>query len=154
VLEDDDPFGREMAVLSLGEIEHPSAVQPLTEALRHEERLREPVIWALGEIGSRDAIRARTAAFADLGRGSRKNDEVWTGRLGSSEARAIAADPGALTAALRDADPNLRRSAAEWLGIRGDERAVDPLLDTLRDPQPAVRAMTIWALDEINPSRH
>jgi HEAT repeat protein len=154
VLEDDDPFVREMAVLSLGEIEHPSAVQPLTEALRHEERLREPVIWALGEIGSRDAIRARTAAFADLGRGSRKNDEVWTGRLGSSEARAIAADPGALTAALRDADPNLRRSAAEWLGIRGDERAVDPLLDTLRDPQPAVRAMTIWALDEINPSRH
>jgi HEAT repeat protein/beta-lactamase regulating signal transducer with metallopeptidase domain len=154
LLEDDDPFVREMAVLSLGEIEHPAAVRPLTEALRREERLREPVIWALGEIGSRDAIRARTAAFADWGRGSWGNDEVWTGRLGSSEARAIADDLGALIAALRDDDPRMRRSAAEWLGMGGDERAVDSLLDALRDPQPAVRAMAIWALDEINPSRH
>ncbi len=154
LLEDDDPFVREMAVLALGEIEHPSAVEPLNRALRREEQLREPVIWALGEIGSRDAIRARTAAFADWGRGSWDNDEVWTGRLGSREARPIAGDPGALSAALRDRDPNMRRSAAEWLGIRGDERAVEPLLDALRDPVPAVRAMAIWALDEINPSRH
>lgn len=153
-LEDDDPLVREMAVLSLGEIEHPGAVQPLTEALRREERLREPVIWALGEIDTRDANRARNATFADWGRGSWGNDEVWTGRLGSSEARAIADDLGALIAALRDDDPRMRRSAAEWLGIHGDERAVEPLLDALRDPEPPVRAMAIWALDEINPSRH
>jgi HEAT repeat protein len=154
MLEDDDPLVREMAVLALGEIEHPSAVDPLTEALRREERLREPVIWALGEIKSRDAITARTAAFAAWGRGSWENDQVWTGRLGSAEARDIADDPGALTAALNDDDPRMRRSAAEWLGIRGDERAVDPLLDTLHDPEPSVRAMAVWALDEINPSRH
>ncbi|NIN70594.1 MAG: hypothetical protein GTO46_01400 [Gemmatimonadetes bacterium] len=154
LLEDDDPLVREMAVLALGEIEHHAAVQPLTEALRREERLREPVIWALGEIDTRDANRARNAAFADWGRGSWGNDEVWTGRLGSSEARALANDLDALTAALRDDDPRMRRSAAEWLGLRGDERAVDPLLDALRDPEPAVRAMAIWALDEINPSRH
>lgn len=154
LLEDDDPFVREMAALSLGEIEHSAAVQPLIDALRRENRLREPVIWALGEIGSGDAMRARNAAFADWGRGSWSNDEVWTGRLGSSEARHIADDLDALSAALRDNDPRMRRSAAEWLGIRGDERAVEPLLDTLRDQQPAVRAMAIWALDEINPSRH
>ncbi|UCC82616.1 MAG: HEAT repeat domain-containing protein [Gemmatimonadota bacterium] len=154
VLEDDDPLVREMAVLALGEIEHQSAVQPLTEALRREERLREPVIWALGEIDTRDAIRARNAVFADWERGSWGNDEVWTGRLGSREARSFANDLGALTTALSDHDPRMRRSAAEWLGIRGDERAVEPLLDALRDPQPAVRAMAIWALDEINPSRH
>jgi len=154
LLEDDDRFVREMAALSLGEIEHPNAVQPLNEALRRDERLREPVIWALGEIDTRDANRARNAAFAGWGRGSRGNDEVWTGRLGSNEARPIAGDLDALIAALRDDDPRMRRSAAEWLGIRGDERAVDPLLDTLRDPRPAVRAMAVWALDEINPSRH
>jgi HEAT repeat protein len=154
LLEDDDPLVREMAVLSLGEIEHPSAVDPLIEALRREERLREPVIWALGEIESRDAITARTAAFASWGRGSWENDQVWTGRLGSAEARTIADDPGALTAALNDDDPRMRRSAAEWLGIRGDQRAVDQLLDTLHDPEPSVRAMAVWALDEINPSRH
>ncbi len=154
LLDDDDRLVREMAVLALGEIEHSAAVQPLTEALRRDERLREPVIWALGEIDTRDAIRARNAAFADWGRGSWGNDEVWTGRLGSREARAFANDLGALTTALSDDDPRMRRSAAEWLGIHGDERAVEPLLDALRDPQPAVRAMAIWALDEINPSRH
>jgi beta-lactamase regulating signal transducer with metallopeptidase domain len=151
-LRDDDPLVREMAVLALGEIEHPSAVEPLTDALRREERLREPAIWALGEIGSREAVGARTAVFADWNRGSWENDEVWAGRLGSTEARGIADDLGALTAALRDDDPRMRRSAAEMLGIRGDERAVDPLLDALRDPEPSVRAMAIWALDEINPS--
>ncbi len=154
LLDDDDPSVREMAVLALGEIEHHAAVQPLTEALRREERLREPVIWALGEIDTDDAIRARNVAFADWGRGSWGNDQVWTGRLGSREARSMGNDLGALTAALQDDDPRMRRSAAEWLGIRGDERAVEPLLDALRDPQPAVRAMAIWALDEINPSRH
>jgi beta-lactamase regulating signal transducer with metallopeptidase domain len=154
LLEDDDPLVREMAVLALGEIEHHAAVQPLTEALRREKQLREPVIWALGEIDTRDAIRARNVAFADWGRGSWGNDEVWTGRLGSREARAFANDLGELTTALSDDDPRMRRSAAEWLGIHGDERAVELLLDALRDPQPAVRAMAIWALDEINPSRH
>ncbi len=143
-----------MAVLALGEIEHHAAVQPLTEALRREERLREPVIWALGEIDTDDANRVRNVAFADWGRGSWGNDQVWTGRLGSREARSLGNDLGALTAALHDDDPRMRRSAAEWLGIRGDERAVEPLLDALRDPQPAVRAMAVWALDEINPSRH
>ncbi|MGD2152502.1 MAG: HEAT repeat domain-containing protein, partial [Gemmatimonadales bacterium] len=154
LLDDDEPLVREMAALALGEIEDPAAVRPLTEALRRDERLREPVIWALGEIDTRDANRARNAAFASWGRDSWGNDEVWTGRLGSSEARPLAADLDALTAALRHDDPRMRRSAAEWLGIRGDERAVDPLLDTLRDSRPAVRAMAVWALDEINPSRH
>jgi hypothetical protein len=33
------------------------------------------------------------------------------------------------------------------------ERAVDGLLDALRDPVGEVRARAIWSLDEINPSR-
>jgi HEAT repeat protein len=153
LLRDDDPLVREMAVLALGEIEHPAAVEPLTEAYRREVELREPVIWALGEIGSREADAARNAIFADWGRGSWENDEVWTGRLGSDEARAVARDVDALTAALVEDDPRMRRSAAEMLGRLGDERAVDRLLDALRDPEPSVRAMAIWALDETNPSR-
>jgi beta-lactamase regulating signal transducer with metallopeptidase domain len=153
-LEDEDPLVREMAVLSLGEIEHPAAVSALSEALQQHEQLREPVIWALGEIGGREASAARAAVFAEWGRNPWDNDEVWTGRLGSDAARSLARDASALIAALRDDDPSMRRSAAEWLGIAGEERAVDPLLDTLRDPEPPVRAMAIWALDEINPSRH
>jgi HEAT repeat protein len=57
-------------------------------------------------------------------------------------------------AALGDEDPAARCSAAEWLGERGDPRAVEPLLDLLRDAEPAVRAMAVWALDEINPTRY
>jgi beta-lactamase regulating signal transducer with metallopeptidase domain len=153
-LEDEDPLVREIAALSLGEIEHPAAVTALLEALQQHRELRGPVIWALGEIGGREANAARAAVFAEWGRAPWDNDEVWTGRLGSDAARPLARELSALIAALRDDDSRMRRSAAEWLGIRGDERAVDPLLDTLRDPQPPVRAMAIWALDEINPSRH
>jgi HEAT repeat protein len=152
-LEDDDLLVREMAVLALGEIEHPAAVEPLSEAYRREAGLREPVIWALGEIGGREAVAERAAIFAAWGRDPWENDEVWAGRLGSTEARAVAGDVNALVAALSDDDPWMRRSAAEWLGRLDDERAVDGLLDALRDPEPSVRAMAIWSLDETNPSR-
>jgi HEAT repeat protein len=153
LLEDDDPLVREMAVLSLGEIEHPAAVEPLSEAYGREVGLREPVIWALGEIGGGEAEAERVAIFAAWGRGSWENDEVWTGRLGSTEASALEGDLNALLAALSEDDPRMRRSAAEYLGCWGDERAVEGLLDALRDPEPSVRAMAVWALDEINPSR-
>ncbi|UCC82617.1 MAG: HEAT repeat domain-containing protein [Gemmatimonadota bacterium] len=153
-LEDDNPLVREMAVLALGEIEHPAAVEPLISVYRSEVELREPVIWALGEIGGREAEAERAAIFADWGRGSWDNDEVWTGRLGSTEASALSDDVNTLLVALADEDPWMRRSAAECLGCLGDERAVDGLLDALRDPEPSVRAMAVWALDEINPSRH
>jgi HEAT repeat protein len=153
LLEDDDPLVREMAVLALGEIEHPAAVEPLSEAYRRESGLREPVIWALGEIGGREADAERAAIFAAWGRGSWDNDEVWTGRLGSTEASPMGDDVNALLVALADDDPWMRRSAAEVLGCLDDERAVDGLLDALRDPESSVRAMAIWALDEINPSR-
>ena len=46
-----------------------------------------------------------------------------------------------------------RGAAALRLGVLGDVAAVDPLLDALRDPDPGVRAMAVWALDEINPTQ-
>ncbi len=153
LLGDNDPLVREMAVLALGEIEHPAAVEPLVSAYRSEVGLREPVIWALGEIGSSEANAERAAIFAAWGRGSWDNDEVWTGRLGSTEASVLGDDVNALLVALADDDARMRRSAAECLGCLDDERAVEGLLDALRDPEPSVRAMAIWALDEINPSR-
>jgi beta-lactamase regulating signal transducer with metallopeptidase domain len=122
-LADSDPIVREMAVLALGEIEHSSAVDPLMDALRQDEALLEPVIWALGEIGGRQAESARDQVFREWNRRAWDNTEVFAG---------------------------------EWHGWRGsapDELAVEYLLDALRDPDPAVRAMAIWALDETNPSR-
>ncbi len=154
LLGDQDPLVREMAVLSLGEIEHGSAVIPLLEALDSDADLVEPVIWALGEIGA-EARAERQALIRETGRGWWDNDQVWTGRLGTTGVvRERSRDLHALMDALGDTDAEVRCSAAEWLGVRGDARAVEPLLDTLRDPDPTVRAMAVWALDEINPSRH
>ena len=65
----------------------------------------------------------------------------------------MSGDVSALTDALGNSDAEMRASAAEWLGKADDERSVEALLDALRDPDPAVRAMAIWALDETNPSR-
>ncbi|NIM50512.1 MAG: hypothetical protein GTO22_14890 [Gemmatimonadales bacterium] len=153
-LQDTDPLVREMAVLSLGEIEHPAAVSSLSDALEGRPELLEPVIWALGEIGGSQASARRAALFADWGRRPWENDEVFSGHLGTCEARGLAGDSSGLIAALRDSDPGMRRSAAAWLGKQGEEWAVNPLLDALRDPEPSVRAIAIWALDEINPSRY
>ncbi len=153
MLEDADPFVREMAVLSLGEIESTSAVSAVVEAAERHSELREPAVWALGEIGGRQAEEARDALIEELELAERENEEVWTGRLGSREARSMSGDVTALVAALADGDPVVRRSAAEWLGKSGDPRAVEPLLDALRDGEPSVRAMAVWSLDEINPSR-
>jgi HEAT repeat protein len=153
VLEDGDPLVREMAVLSLGEIEHPSAVPVVVEAAERHSELREPAVWALGESGGSGAEEAREALIGQLGLRHGENEEVWKGELGTREARSMSGDVTALIAALVDDDPGMRRSAAEWLGKSGDPRAVEPLLDALRDSEPSVRAMVVWSLDEINPSR-
>ena len=66
--------------------------------------------------------------------------------VGDGDARAVIA----LTRAVSDDDPNVRLSAAETLGRLQDPRAVEALIQALRqDPDPKVRAMAAWALGEI-----
>jgi HEAT repeat protein len=153
LLADDDPLVREMAVLSLGEIESSTAIDPIVDAVARYPELAEPAIWALGEISGSRANRARDELFKQLGQRGRDNDQVWAGRLGTREARSMAGDASALIDAMGDGDAEMRASAAEWLGKADDESSVESLLDALRDADPAVRAMAVWALDETNPSR-
>lgn len=167
-LDDRDPFVREMAVLSLGEIENPSVVDVLLRVSQSEPELRGAVIWALGEIGDEEAQSARRVVFADWERRSWDNEEVWIGEMDDREVKKAwrrrgrgspARDVPELVSLLSDTDPEKRREAALTLGLFGIQDrldsawAVDGLLDALRDPEPEVRAMAIWALDEINPSR-
>jgi HEAT repeat protein len=153
LLNDKDPFVREMAVLALGEIGSTRAIKPIMNAVEQDESLREPAFWALDQIGGERAHDARHELFEHRGELGWESEEVWTGYLGTRAARSIGRDVSALIAALEDDDADMRCSAAEYLGDLGDPQAVEALLDTLRDPDPAVRAMAIWALDEINPSR-
>jgi HEAT repeat protein len=161
-VEDEDPIVREMAVLALGEIEDSKAIDVLSGVFDQEEELRPAVIWALGEISGDEAEMAREAAFTVWRRSSWENDEVWTGRLDWGRIRRESARTGNVATLLNDlrsGSGERRRTAAfelGLLGINGDESAIQgiiPLLDTLRDPVPEVRAMVVWALDEINPSR-
>ncbi|MGH7588407.1 MAG: HEAT repeat domain-containing protein, partial [Gemmatimonadota bacterium] len=66
--------------------------------------------------------------------------------LGTGDGRAVLA----LTRAVSDEDPSVRLSATETLGKLRDPRAVQALIQALRqDPDPKVRAMAAWALGEI-----
>jgi HEAT repeat protein/beta-lactamase regulating signal transducer with metallopeptidase domain len=67
-------------------------------------------------------------------------------RAGDGDSRAVVA----LITALTDDDSNVRLSAVETLGKLRDPRAVQALIQALRqDPDPKVRAMAAWALGEI-----
>jgi len=167
-LDDPDPLVREMAVLALGEIEHPDAVTDLSDAAERYPGLREPVIWALGEIDNRRALDLRRSLCEDLGRHDRDNQQVWAGDLplrkslfGPRAARGydVSDDLDELLDDLRSGDPATRHRGAfgiGLLGVKDDLRTlapVEPLLGLLSDSDPAVRAMAVWSLDEINPSR-
>lgn len=152
-LEDEDPVVREMVVLALGEIEHSSAIAPLVEALERDEALLWPVIWALGEIDSYAAYEARLEVFESIARRPWDNTEVWAGEWLGWDGPERLRELSTLEAALRESDSELRQAAVWEIGHLDDERAVGLLLDLLRDEDPTVRAMAIWALDETNPSR-
>jgi beta-lactamase regulating signal transducer with metallopeptidase domain len=161
-LEDESPLVREMSVLALGEIENPTALNTLTRVFDYEKDLQRAVIWSLGEISGEEADIARNHAFGVMQEQPRDNEEVWAGRLDDAmveEVRALPDDFPALLADLESSNADIRRLSAFKLGLFGIMqrvqviRAVNPLLDSLRDPVPEVRAMATWALDEINPSR-
>lgn len=161
---DREPLVREMAALALGEIEHPSAIGALERAYERDKSLAPAVIWALGEIagrGSDEADDLRYDIIRDIGERPWDNDEVWTGSLKKQSLRSKNLE--VLVEDLASKDDYDRRDAAFSIGYLGIKQrfettsevraAVLALLATLEDPAPEVRAMAVWALDEINPSR-
>jgi HEAT repeat protein len=50
---------------------------------------------------------------------------------------------------LQDADPEMRRAAAEQLGKIRHPESLEPLLTALRDPDPNVQWWAAWALGEM-----
>jgi beta-lactamase regulating signal transducer with metallopeptidase domain/HEAT repeat protein len=161
---EEDLLVKEMTVLALGEIEHRSAVDALVAAYESDEQLALVVIWALGEIarrGSDDADDARVEIIDDLGERPWRNEQVWTGTLKKKRLRSK--DVESLIEDLSNEDGDGRCQAAFALGRLGIEQdyetmaevemAVRALIHALEDPAPEVRAMAIWSLDEVNPSR-
>lgn len=119
-----------------------AAVPGLLDALQDEDpRLRAAACKALGDIGDGSAV-------ADLLRLMVQDPDAnirWqaTGALGKMGATAV---PG-LTAALKDEDWKVRRSAAEALWAMREPAAVPGLVEALADKNDIVRQAAASALE-------
>lgn len=143
-LGDGHPNVRDRAAWALGEIEDPTAVEPLLKALQDSEAgVRARAAWALGEIENPTAVTGLLAALAD-GDASVREKSVWA--LGEIESE-LAVE--GLLPLLGDANPKVRRQVAWALGELEGPAAVPGLLQALADSEVEVRRQSAWALGEI-----
>lgn len=163
------------AAYALGTIGDPRAVDPLMSIARDEGRdwlVRGQAIWALGELGDPRAFDTVLCALDDPGcepealgaLGGFQDDralEVFAryyrhpsaflrqqAVIGLREFGGPTAVPY-LLALLHDRDDVVRGFAARALGWIGDQRAVEPLLYSLRYGDERFRAVVFDALDEL-----
>ena len=161
-----DPTRRRVAVKSLAFSDDPEAVRVLVEALREsrDSTLLTAATYALGRIASASTapeplldlvqhpdVDVRSNALMALWK-------VFSARqaVGASPLDPVAQDAALpkLEVALFDpADPIVRGHAAATLGSMGDRRAVDSLLNLLRDEHPFVRTQTALALGKLGDPR-
>ena len=126
--QDADAKVREMSAWAVGNLDQRGAHPALVEAARRDSdaEVRETAVWALGE--SRD--RSHAAAIGDLLATERaprvRATAAWA--LGVLEP---ASAPRGLTAALRDADDDVRLKAAWALSEIGDSSALPAVRSAL-----------------------
>ena len=164
---------REMVVRALGEIKDPQPIERLVDMLEDSNReIRAAAIWALGEIGTHRALALVRRSQQDedelvksmanrviMARNSKlevqeelvaTDSEIKKHVDRALKENANSKDLTNLVAKLGHDSALIRMATAYSLGRIGDVRAVDALIAAVRDPDPDVRAMVVWALDEIN----
>jgi HEAT repeat protein len=140
-LKDDCPDVREAARAVLFQARDPRAVEPLTEALTHDDRaVRRRAVEVLGSIEAPRAMRSLIRALKDS-----DINENAVRALTNIGAPAVAP----LIEALKDKYPIVREQAAKALGWIGDQRSVDPLSHALSDTVWYVRSEASKALETI-----
>lgn len=148
-LEHDDQRIRQQAIEALGALGHANATPALLEALDEPTNgeLRHFIAAAIGDIGDPRAADA----LADLMDARAYGLRILAARaLGSLDN--LGDGPAAfeaLTDGLDDPHWLVRASAAESLGRRGDNAAVQPLVKALGDPNADVRANAATALGRL-----
>jgi HEAT repeat protein len=142
LLEDGDPEVRQVvagAMVAVGVV----AIDPLTQALRHEDdsAVRQRIGKALKELRAVESFVGLVQADnVELRRIA--VDGLW--ELG--DARAV----NQLVHALTDADAIVRKIAAQTLARFPDSRVINPLIRALRDPDVDVRIAVASALGRRN----
>jgi len=131
------------AVVELGQIGGPKAVELLIEALSRLDGVSRSAARELGRLGDARAINPLVAL------------------LGQSEVSQSAAQAlvkmgaiDALATALKNEVPAVRKGAATALGETGDVRAVDPLIEVMQaDPEYSARTAAATALGQLKSQR-
>jgi HEAT repeat protein len=161
-----NPARRVIAAKALGFCDDPAAVTALCGMLatKGDVRLLTNATYSLGRLGS--PLTRTDLLFPlllDADPDVRSNTLRALARVFEAK-RAIGASPldpleqrdamVVLEPALSDpADPLIRAHAAAAVGALGDPRAVDPLIDLLRDPHPLVRMQTAIALGKLGDAK-
>jgi len=112
--------------------------------------LRRVAAWGLSEYAE-EQVATEALANAVRRDGSETVREMAAWSLSESDRSGAAVE--ALGAALRDASPKVRRTAAWSLGNVGDSRSVDALVSALGDAEPGVRTAAAWALGNVEPKQ-
>ena len=130
---------RAAALASLGEMDHPAAVELLAGAVRHPiDQVRFGAAMQLAEHRDRRALPA-------LLEGIRSNfEEIEPWMLARIGAPAVPA----LIDALRDESAAVQGYATRALGMIGGPEAVAVLAERLRDPDPLARRRAGFALED------
>ncbi|MHB9108315.1 MAG: HEAT repeat domain-containing protein [Armatimonadota bacterium] len=137
-LKDTESQVRLHAAESLGMLGDKRAIEPLSEVLQDAERqVTDAAASALQKIGlpTDPASQAKFAvARAD-----------WNRAIALG---AVAVD--ALIEGMNNPNTDVRRNAAKSLGVIGDPRAIQPLLNALADEEWFVRESAAWSLGHIS----
>ena len=133
------------AVLELGRIGTPRAIEVLVQALGRRDGVARSAARELGRLQAERAVRPLVNLLADA-------------EVNQSAAEALVQLGGkavsTLMETLRSESPAARRLAATALGDIGDRAAVEPLVQLLRDdPDWAVRTAAAAALGQLKDGR-
>lgn len=172
---DKDPYAREMIIKAIGELESSDALACLKSAMHDENPdVRYAVVWALGELRHEEAFRSITDALKDDCVSVRAYAVEIMARLGTDEAVEVLLplleDPElrirertayalgrsskeeaakALISYLNAPEVSMRIEVIRALGWIRHPCALEPVLEMLHDTDMEVRAMAVWALDNI-----
>ena len=131
------------AVLELGRIGTPKAVDLLIESLSRRDGVSRSAARELGRLGDGRAIKPLAACLGE--------PEVCQS---AAEALVKLGAVDALVAALADEQPGVRKLAATTLGQMGKAQALDALVRTVQtDPEYSVRTAAAAALGQLKDAR-
>ncbi|MHC4153345.1 MAG: HEAT repeat domain-containing protein [Planctomycetota bacterium] len=172
---DEDRYARRMACSALRTMKNPTVVPTMMEMLKDEDAsIRATAAGALGDVGGSEAITALVAALEDKDPGVQQTAASALAAIGSDTAmqlldhtnhqfRMIALrtlakkDSDAvdlLIAALKHPDPHVRSFAIGELSrqkvqLAANKPALNTVIAMLQDPNPRVRQMTTFALNQL-----